>query len=962
MMMLPVTNTIIKTLEKYIASQHVRFVFPSDISAALWARKVCTLGITRSVAANRFLPWDRFKEDVIREEEKDKAPVSSVMRKLFAEALVQKNAKAAKDAAVSDAAGGAKRGPDGFPFQALIPPEYAETGAVYTASLTRMLPSLVMWENLKGLSSYNPPEEDSEEDRDLEVLKREYTDFLEKYHLFEPSWEKPCFRDRGYRYVIFFPEAIEDFAEYERILTREALVSFVHTRETAEAGSAGFRLYRFDSCRAEIRSALLEMRRLYEEEKIPWEEMAVNVPELEGLEPYLVREFSFYNIPIRLPRGRPLGQYRAGRLFLLIAKCADSNFSFTSLKSLLLEDQLPWGDTESNRKLIIFGIRNNCVSSYREGEGRVNVWDEAFKTEPGNSPLKKYYRELKATFCSMTEAKTFEAVREHYFALRRGFLNQEDYPPENDAVLARCVEELSALVRLEKDHPDLTPPRPFAFFVSLLREIRYVLRQEDTGVSVYPYRVAAASPFRCQFVLNASQQAATVLYRPLEFLRQDKRNRLGLKDYDASGDFFLLYKAGIPGASGTWFRISSSTEALSGYSIPHNFFASAVEEAPAPGGDPFMEERSWWATGGPFPARLFPVQKEGFRYWNASIQAREKNPFTILDSAFPAEGPAAEMLRHKIREVQWTQNEGNEPAPKVSATDLNTFYQCPLSWFYGKIFEIRRFSLEAELLDDKSLGNLYHEILRNLFDRIQHEGGVFAPQRLGEYREWAAACTREAALNYRAFEGPLAAPLVSAQARAISKKLVRLLDLEKQYFPCYGVEATEEWLETVLETEPGPVVLNGKVDRVSVSAEAGPVIIDYKIRKTPNKAESTKTADKELEDFQIPFYIRLYEAAHKNSKVEGAFFISIYNNELTAVLGKPAGKKGHTREEYQETLDSLEGYIRNFTAFLKAPDFSAFEKNIRTCAGCEYKKICRTAYSLNPRGSGPGTLEEDAGE
>ncbi|MDR2618621.1 MAG: PD-(D/E)XK nuclease family protein [Treponema sp.] len=945
-------NNIIKTLEKYIAEQRVRFVFPSDISAALWARKVCTLGMVRSVAANRFLPWDRFKEDVIREEAKNLTPVSSVMRKLFAEALVKKNAQAVSD--------GAKRGSEGFPFQALIPPEYAETGAVYTASLTRMLPSLAMWENLKGLSSYNPPEEDREEDRDLEVLKKEYTKFLSNYRLFEPSWERPHFKNKGYNCVIFFPEAIEDFAEYAQILEKEDSVSFVHTRETAEAGSGGFRLYRFDSCRAEIRSALLEMRRLYEEENIPWEEMAVNVPELEGLEPYLVREFSLYNIPIRLPRGRPLGQYRAGRLFSLIAKCVDSNFSFSSLKSLLLEDQLPWGDAESNRNLIIFGIKNNCVSSYREGEEMINIWDEAFKAEPGNRGLKKYYQGLKTIFCSMVESKTFEAVREHYFALRRGFLNQEEYPPENDAVLARCVEELSALVRLEKEHPDLTPPRPFAFFVSLLKEIRYVLRQEESGVSVYPYRVAAASPFKCQFILNASQQAATVLYRPLEFLRQDKRNRLGLRDYDASGDFFLLYQAGIPGGSGTGLRISSSTETLSGYSIPHNFFASCVEEAAVPAGDPFVEERSWWALGGGFPARLFPVQKEGFRYWNASIRAREKNPFIMLDSAFPAESPAAAMAGKKIREVQWIQTEGKEPMPRVSATDLNTFYQCPLLWFYGKIFEIRRFSLEAELLDDKSLGNLYHEILRNLFNRIKDEGGVFDPSRLGEYREWAAACAQEAALNYRAFEGPLAAPLVSAQARAISKKLARLLDLEKQYFPFYGVEVTEEWLETVLETEPGGVVLNGKIDRVSVSAEASPVIMDYKIRKTPGKAESTKTADKELEDFQIPFYVRLYEAVHKNSKVEGAFFISIYNNELTAVIGKPSGKKGHTREEYQETLDSLEGYIRNFTAFLKAPDFSAFEKNIKTCAGCEYKKICRTVYSLNPRGSAPGAFGEDA--
>ena len=93
-------NTVIRAITEHIGDQNISFVFPSQIAATLWARKICTLGIVRSVAAKRFLGWDRFKEEVIREKDTKREPATSVMRKLFADALIRKNA-----AAVSEMAG-----------------------------------------------------------------------------------------------------------------------------------------------------------------------------------------------------------------------------------------------------------------------------------------------------------------------------------------------------------------------------------------------------------------------------------------------------------------------------------------------------------------------------------------------------------------------------------------------------------------------------------------------------------------------------------------------------------------------------------------------------------------------------------------------------------------------------------------------------------------------------------------
>jgi hypothetical protein len=942
-------NIVTETLGKEIANPRVRFVFPSEAAAGLWAQEVCVLGITRSAARNRFLAWDRFKEECFREEKGDRAPSSSLVRRLFAETLAAKNAAA-----------GSGNGGSGLPFRVIIPREFMREGGLYAPSIAAMLPSLALWEDLKNDPAYVPSAEDRAEDRDLEILKGEYSSFLTSHNLFEPSWERPRFEDSGGEYYIFFPEAMEDFGEYKKIL--EAAGHAIHIIHTDRSGADRAALW-FGSVRGELRSLLLELRRLREEEGIGWEKMAVSVPDLDALEPYLLRELSLYNIPFRRRSGRPLARYGAGKLFSLIAECSGDNFSFSSLKSLLLNDQLPWRNPLANKSLILFGIRNNCVSSYPEGGRMIDIWEEAFKAAEDSKSLAAYYRGLRKSVEAMKGAKSFAGIRKHYFAFRgpvwektgslpgssggdsrSGFLDRDRCSDANNDILARCIEELNGLVKLEEDYPDLKPQNHFAFFLSLLTETQYVPQSAGAGVNIFPYRVAAAAPFRCHFILNASQGAASVVYRPLKFLRQDKRSRLRVSDYDASGDFFSLYRSEVPGSS---LRISSSENTVSGSAIPHSWFAGNVEKQEAGGNDPFPQEKAWWSGEGEFPAGIFPVQKEGFERWYSRILLRtpgEAAAFDMLASPFPP--PLGALIKERIRRVQW---EKGAERLRISATDLNDFFRCPILWYYRKVFGLKPYSLEAELLDDRSLGNLYHEILKNLFGLIKDRDGDFKPEHLNEYKAWAMECTLDAARNYPAFEGPLASPLIGAQAEGISKKISRLLEMEKEYFPNYHVGELEEEFAFPMEPKAGAVLLNGKIDRVSVSPEGEPVIVDYKTGKTPTKQQSTRSAGRELEDFQISLYLRLYEMAHRNIPVAGAFFVSIHKSELTAIIGRQGGKRGLTREEFEETAASLEGYMEEFAGALGSPDLSRVEKLFKKCSGCGCKKICRATYALNAR-------------
>jgi hypothetical protein len=608
----------------------------------------------------------------------------------------------------------------------------------------------------------------------------------------------------------------------------------------------------------------------------------------------------------------------------------------------------------------------------------VDIWIEAFKTAPREERLRRYYLELKNSLTAMAGAPTFRDIRKHYFAFRgkwepgvpaTGFLSRDACTLEGDAVLARCIEELSALIQIEEKYPDLTPPSPFQFFLGVLREKQYVPVQEKAGVNIFPYRVAAAAPFTCHFVLNASQDAAAVLYQPLKFLRQDKRKRLGLaaEDTDVSGSFFRLYRLEPWENFTPHLRISASSRTFSGWAIPHSVFSDLRSDglppdtgpaSPLSEGDYFTGERDWWADPGAmdsaFPSRLFSAQKAGYENWRTVLRLRGQESYAFPEAPFPQDTDAARVLKERIAEKQGQTKsremvdekpgggETEKPLRVSATTDLNVFFHCPLLWLYRKIIEVEGLSLEARLLDDASLGLLYHAILRDLFEKIRNEDKTFRKERLDCYYKWAEEITAGAAQNHPAFQGPLAVPLVVSQSRVITQKIGALLRAESKYFDGYAVGELEAPLSLVQDG----VQIYGVLDRVSVSPEGAPLIVDYKTGKTPTKADSTGAADTAPADFQMPVYVKLYEA-RAGVPVEEACFFSIAAHDISAVIGSPGRKRGHARGDYQETLDAVDAGVRQFAHTVASLDFVPRKADPETCSACEYRCLCRTAYSLN---------------
>ncbi|AEF80533.1 PD-(D/E)XK nuclease family protein [Leadbettera azotonutricia] len=937
-------NIIVETIKREIANQEVRFVFPSGLAADLWARRTCTLGLARSIAGNRFLAWDYFKEEVIREEVKDKSPASQVVRKLFAELLVKKNAEATilenadKIRQNVDSAGRPRRGASGFPLLAVIPPEHAKGGSVFTASIAQALPSLAYWENLKS----NTRRENDDEDKDYEIIKKEYKEFLDHYKFFEPSWEKAKIKTGKIRYIIFFPELIEDFQEYAELLKPPLATKIL--LDSLEPARPELLLYK--SVREEIRSAVLEIRRLHQEQKIPYEKIAISLPGLEDMEPCLIRELSLFHIPYIRRAGKKLGENSIGRLFSRINDCAANSFSFNSLKALILSD-LPWKNPESNDALINFGIVNNCVSPYSQGKDLIDVWESAFKDayKDEEKKLASYYWDLKRKINDLAGSKTLKDIRKYYFAFRR-LLDMDKISDADNAVLGRCIEELNSLIELEDKLGDAILQSPLNFYISLLGEKSYVPAGQKPGVNIFPWRVAAASPFQYHFVLNASQNDSMVLYQSLKFLGQDKRKLLNLEDHDATPAFFLLCNAG---------RISASTQTFSGWTIPHSFFAGGkglTVKPPATPDDPYRHERQWWAgdrAGKDFAKEIFALQKEGFDHWSRILALRGGKSFSFFISPLIENGIPRELLDKRI----WRQDEKSSD-PLLIATptkDLNDFFKCPVLWLYKRIFGVEEFYLEAKLLDDESLGILYHNILKELFEKIKKEDHSFKAARLKEYKKWVIDIAKTCIKKDRTFKGPLALPLLTSQAAGISNKINVLLEAEANYFNNYAVAE----LEVPLELRKNNVLIKGTLDRVSLHPDGYPVIIDYKTGEAPKQTEKKNIEKQPLKDFQMPLYIKLYEEllkadeTKKGKKVEGAFYFSINKHSATPVIGNlPRKKTNSTREDYEPFLKAADGNLEIFYQAVANCRFIPREINFKDCGSCKYKTACRSVYFLNP--------------
>lgn len=944
-------NPVERLILKHGRETNTVFVFPSDIAASLWREEALNVLKVGTIEARRFIAWDRFKAEAIRSSVGTRQPVTSPVRGLYARALARRNAQAEPPL-----------------FRSLIPETYAAEGSSFAPWLGRLLPQLALWEEKRVKARDMPlfPVPEDKEDSDLEFLKADYKAFLDRHGLYEPSWERPPLKKTGFNYIILFIEAIEDWSEFAPALGKADFVKTVSCLDLAASIGGALKADLYDTTREEFKACALAIESLISR-GAPADRIAISVPDLDTVAPYLTRELELRGIPYEYRSGQSLGGRSAGRLFRLFDSCVGEDFSFASVKALMLDRLVPWANPELAERLIAFGIANRCVTSWTDSGRPMDPWEEAFRsparfTEPDEG-LRAWYRELRRTLVSLTKAESFSEIRNRWFAFRNRFFDMTLLDAADDAVLARCVEELTNLAALETEYAELLSGGTWQFFLETLDSTMYVSQRASAGVNLFPWRVAAGTPFPWHFALDASQDRATVLYRQLTFLREDKREALRSQEIDATSSFLAMYAAcprrsTTPGLEGC-MRFSVAERSFKGYSTPQNgLVVRAVNactqpaqfQSPAesqPPSDPFRDELAF-AAGSGEPDRLYPLQIEGEAAFYARARKNGERQFSYLRQAYEFETPG---LAEKVEQRQY-----DDGTVRVSQTDLSVHSVCPARWFLGKILEIEPSENDAELMNDRRLGIVYHEVFQRVYERIRETDGAFRSSRLETYRQWAAECAETAAADSDEFKGPLAAPVLATLTARIAGGVSAILEQDSLHLDGYIPQFLED---NIAFTRDG-IRFYGVIDRISKRAADGKlVLIDYKTGGIPSLSSYKTDVPARpgmITDFQMPMYIFLAEnsdeSPYKGEKIACAWFGSVKEEKFSTIVDDrettvaSSRRASFTREEFEPAMAAFADSAAAFADSVRRLDFRRPEDLSRKeCAACDYVRICRWNYT-----------------
>ncbi len=950
-------SPVAKKIRNCIKDKNTVFVFNTNISAASWSDFVVNAAridsdFPAAIAEDRFVAWDDFKGNILKIKKEDYSSIGGIERKFFARSLL------------------ARIKNNGFLLESLIPKKYASYA--FTDWIAKILPALDLLH--KKLAERGIPV--AGEFDDYEKLYNEYSAFLERKKLFEPSWQSGSFEESGKHYIIVFPELLEDFEDY-RALLDENHSDYVHLAEKDVKAD------KYKSIRTEIRIACMRIREYAESHetdgRLSWTDTALVLPDYERLIPYVERDLKLYKIPYVLRSGRKLGDTSAGRIFHKFQDCVQNKFSYESVRALALDANIPWKNPESLEELIKKGGRAKCLCTYRDENNREHdPWKRI------NLPV---YDALKLSVTAIVRAKSFVKMRSAWFAFRETFISEEKFlaMPDVNNIFSRCIASLNELVSIEKKYRDEFNFEDdlYSFFLTELDSTQYKSQEESDGVSVFDYRTSAGAAIPFQIVLNASQNNMSLISTRLPFLSASARRRLfdpaknEREEIDLSKSYLYAY------SSSGQVSFSFSENGLGEFNIPYTGLEAVTPDYENLDEKDFIRrERDWLSGFGNFPGQISDLQKKTFDlYYKRSGAAddRDRDSFANED----------------LKKKELT----------VTASQMNTYFACPLKWILQTVLKVDADTLDIDLYENTDMGNINHKALELFLKKRSGESLPETSTVTGKFSEDVENSLRKELFdvfdrNNRS-EGQWTdslgdtqwTPFAAADSYRRSSFFQNLCDLQTGQFVevimnflhwfCRGSDfdagermfggwtvEKSEWSSEKLPYKD--FFYQGRIDCVlrSPTDKDKFAIIDFKNTKSalPDGKLSLRTisADgksqidypaSELKDFQIPMYVTLWEAeeCHGTKSIAEARFLPINTGssvKMTKVITEGKTRKGSyyvPRDKFDLALDAFnrraEYMVKNIRRGMHPLEEIEIPENCTKGIACPYSSICRSLYN-----------------
>lgn len=942
---------------------NVVFVLPTDTVMHSWLDWIVMhpeLSGTDAVAFEHFIVWDNFKRQYLSARQQDKNAVPTLLRKLFVTDLIQKNAAKPK----------AER------LQSIINPEdeFATNAVSFTDWICKNLTSLHYWKKRLDNHLEEYGELDSE-DKDYLYLYEQYKAFLEKYSLFEPTWiDNITFPETKTKFLFLYPELLQDFEDYADLFSALNNIIIYNVPKDLPAPKA----YLFPDSRKELRTVMLEIIELVTSKKADWSEIALSIPDIDTYRPYIEREFNLYQIPYVIKAGNSLTKNCAGRIFREIYNCYSENFSFNSIRALVLDECVPWKKEleEVKEALIREGNRMRCMCSPYDKDiwlsaltSKINRLQKAPEAEAELkyfSDIKEFYEKLKKCINHFfsEDYHTFEQIRRSWMEFKSLFLEADsEFSEEANNILSRCIKELEEIIQIEKDYEvcGLQIQNPFDFFLQVIDSKSYTPQTNKTGVQIYKYKLTAAAWFKFQFVIDASQKNLEIDNKRLTFLNSTKRAKLHLVEEDSKINsteaYMKLYAKPTESTDENFVHFTAATNSFADFAIPHSLLNYTKENLPNLDKlDYILQERAFINNGA--ETTLQPVtafQKEMFNNW--------------LMSKMEHTQPAVNPLIQKRALLKTNESDHFQ----ISARgDLEKFFPCPRLWIFSTLLKFKEDSLDTQLMKNYDMGNLNHKILELVLSLYKgktlpcfyEDEAIFKQNQEGNLTDVTEQLQNEienviknAILGVKDFrDSPLVIRTLQDQSEKIKNTIYEFLKFFLKPFTDSGFGGcTVHELEGSYSVTKNNYNFFGRIDCLLKTPENDFVIIDFKNTESSIPAAGKIHVDDNgiITDFQMPLYYKLISEGTGND-IHSAYYYSVSDRKKRVVIDPSV--KNSTFEDYEGTLSVIEDYADLFVTVIKNnelyPQTSAISTDKRNvlyykdCVDCPYKTICRTTYTV----------------
>jgi len=884
-----VENRIHNTIKQTFLNKNNILIFPSEIAASFWRREVLLSTEVSAIPEESIISWDSFKEKVFISKAGSR-PVDSLVRKIFIRELLIENSEEPL-------------------LNFLIPREYSAFSEGFTRDFVKLLPLLPEFITSKaalglkeGLLT------------DFQNLWERYRRFLRENNLFEPlEGSEGAQGQKEERYVLFFPEIIEDFAAFWSRLGTLHNLSIYKVRSIAPE-----EIFQYDSVTEEIDMLILRLRELLEQGEDP-SKIVVTAGDLESLEFVLYESASKMGVPLSFHSGKPLAQYPAGGIFSRINKLKESGYSLSCMEDLFLDLSYPWKERETFREIIKAGIDGFFPKDLYNGKG----WRETL-LRSGRGDLFPTLQTFISSVNRILEAGDISSLSgEIYGFLSRSF-DPSGWSEEMEKVLRFSLSLLGEIERTTASLKGIKVRDPFGLFLKLLEERIYVPKTRDNAIRVYPFKVSAGICPAHHFIINASQETTSAKVDVLPLLGEDIKARIGLRDSDLRVQFLSLYSE-----SGRRVRVSFARESFTGAQRGPGFLVAqskVLEDPEKERRDLFFkgETRSWADSSGEPGGWIAPFFSEGFLWARETVFTEKGRDYF------------KEPVPEKDRRF-YTNLLSREGKISLSASKMDSFFNCRFSFFLSYVLDLEEFR-EFLFFDFREIGLIEHTLLQRLMLSIQNRDKVFIPENIEFYREIALEILEEYFRDWKKErKGIPVKPVFDSLKRRTLESLLTFLETEVETFPGFSLVAAE--MGHRVDDFVEGISFFGRIDRIS-EKEGSAVLIDYKHSKIKAGKRLIPQTPGAQGSYQLPGYIFL--GRDMGLTISGASYYAVGEGSYQHLFGFP--KSWFQPEEIENLLETFRQSAGMMKKDLEEGVFYKRETMDPSCDYCPFRGVCRDRY------------------